>query len=144
MAASLHLVGYSKSSSSSPVVAAAAGAGLSVEFGRDVFSSPTIAGTLTSAAAVDAGSTVSTAPLGSLPRVFWTLGVAVFSESAMLAGRRLLFESLMDRDVRVLVFCFVVVGESESTGRRVVEEKEEEKDDATTGKSTDKSERIRD
>jgi hypothetical protein len=90
MAPSFHLVGYSKSSSSS-----FCGAGLLVELGRDVFSPVPVIGAAASTAAVDAGRTVSTAPLASLLEEFWTLGVAVFSESAILDGRRLLFVTLM-------------------------------------------------
>lgn len=131
MAASFHLVGYSKSSSSSAAV------GLAVEFGRDVFSSATTTGAAASVAALDAGRTVSTAPLGSLPSVFWTLGVAVFSESAMLDGRRLLFGSLIEtsESVRARVWCLFCQREvSVDEVSRTVDE-----DDAT-GKSTDKRE----
>lgn len=79
MAASFHLVGYSKSSSTAARPFA--------ELGRDVFSPMSLAGAA-------AGTTVSTTPFASPVPTLW-LDVAVFSESAMLAGRRLFLASLM-------------------------------------------------
>ncbi|KAF5850136.1 hypothetical protein GGP41_002376 [Bipolaris sorokiniana] len=65
MAPSFHLVGYSKSSSS-----LFSGVGLATELGRELFSPVPVIGAAASTAAVDAGRTVSTGPLFSLPVVF--------------------------------------------------------------------------
>jgi hypothetical protein len=82
MAASLHLVGYSKSSSSSD-------AAPSCEFRFDVVSATVFfsfatMGSVVIAAPVAGGMTLSTTPGFSVIEGAW-LGVAVLSESAMLA-----------------------------------------------------------
>ncbi|KAH9860433.1 hypothetical protein J1614_011764 [Plenodomus biglobosus] len=101
MAANFILVGYSKSSSSS-----AAATSVELRFdveSRGTWSSPTTApfsavpvmGSVASAGSPAAGGmTVSATPFFSLTdgAVLW---VAVFSESAMLEGRRWLFEPVI-------------------------------------------------
>jgi hypothetical protein len=91
IAVSLHLAGYSKSSSSS-----ALGLAVELRFSPSLISPVPVAVPVAASDAPAAGTTVSTTPLfSSVTTACCTLGVAVFSESAILEGRRLLFVSLI-------------------------------------------------
>ena len=92
IAVSFHLVGYTKSSSFSSSKALACELRLDVFSATAFFSSAMAGWTMSLDPAVE-GITVSTTPLCSSIDGLW-LWVAVFSESAMLEGRRL-FASLM-------------------------------------------------
>ena len=93
IAVSFHLVGYTKSSSFSSFEALSCELGLEVCSATAFFSSAMAGWTMSLDPAVE-GITVSTTPLCSSTDGLW-LWVAVFSESAILEGRRLLFVSLM-------------------------------------------------